>query len=168
MEQIATRLTHEEMAELAFAMSERLRHGRFLDAHEVGVDSHGRVSMPAVYRPAFDEGACRVAPVRDRNLELWTPHTFELVLEHRRRLGVPQLGGPRGLKMLQSRTANVAIDKQFRFVIPPALRQRIGLDPEGDRIVLAGVGEAIEIWPAAVWNGLDHSGDPEDLEYPGF
>jgi len=168
MEQVATRLTPEEMAELALSMSERLRHERFLDAHEVGVDAHGRVSLPAVFRPAFSEGSCRIAPVRDRNLEMWTPHTFELVLEHRRRLNMPQLGGPRGLKMLQSRTARVAIDKQFRFVLPPALRDRIGLDPGGDRIVLAGMGEAVEVWSAAVWNELDHSGDPEELEYPGF
>lgn len=168
MEPLPTKLTLEEMADLADSMSERLRHERFVDTHEVNVDAHGRVSMPAAYRPAFTDGSLRMAAVRDRNLEFWTPETFELVLSHKRRLGSPRLSGPRGLKMFQARTARVAIDKQFRFVIPPALRERIGLDPAGDRIVLAGAGEAIEVWSAAAWAELDHSGEIDDLEYGGF
>src|SRR5690625_3662498 len=159
MEQSPTQLTLQEMADLADSMRERLRHERFVATHEVNIDAQGRVSMPAAYRPAFDEGSLRMAAVRDRNLELWTPHTFDLVLSHKRRIGSPRLSGPRGLKMLQARTARVAIDKQFRFVVPPALRERIGLEADGDRIVLAGTGEAIEIWSAAEWNELDHSGE---------
>lgn len=168
MEQVPTQPTRLEAADLATSMGERLRHERFVDTYEVNVDAQGRVSMPAQFRPAFDEGSLRMAAVRDRNLEVWTPHTFELVLEHKRRLGSPRLGGPRGLKMFQSRTARVAVDKQFRFVVPPALRDRIALDPAGDRIVLAGMGEAIEIWSAASWAELDHSGELDDLEYGGF
>lgn len=168
MEQLPAQQSIEESADLAATMAARLRHERFVDAHEVNIDANGRVSLPAVYRPAFDEGSLRMTAVRDRNLEFWTPHTFELVLEHRRRLGIPRLSGPRGLKLFQSRTTRIAVDKQFRLVVPPALRERIGLDPAGDRIVLAGMGESIELWAAADWTELDHSGELDELEYGGF
>lgn len=168
MEQIPTQLSTDEAADLAATMADRLRHDRFVDTHEVNIDANGRISLPAVYRPAFDDGSLRMTAVRDRNLELWTPHTFELVLEHRRRLGIPRLSGPRGLKLFQSRTTRVAVDKQFRLVVPPALRERIGLDADGDRIVLAGMGESIEIWTATDWADLDHSGELDELEYGGF
>lgn len=168
MEEISTKRTLDEAADLAAAMAAKMRHDRFVGTHEVNIDASGRISIPSVYRRAFDEGALHMAPVRDRNLEVWTPHTFELVLDHRRRLGIPRLGGPRGLKMFQSRTASIAVDKQFRMVVPPAFRERIGLDPTGDRVVVVGVGEALEIWPHDVWYDQDDSGEIDEAEYEGF
>lgn len=168
MEEISTKRTLDEAADLAAAMAAQLRHGRFVGTHEVNIDASGRISMPSAYRRAFEDGVLHMSPVRDRNLEIWTPHTFELVLDHRRRLGIPRLGGPRGLKMFQSRTAAVAIDKQHRLVVPPAFRERLGLDPGGDRVVVVGAGEALEIWPQTAWDALDDSGEIDELEYEGF
>lgn len=139
-------------------------HARFVDTVEVGLDDAGRVSLPATFRHAFSDQAI-IAPAGDRFLEMWTPATFDLVLQDRRRRATAGLSHPRSAKRLQMAATRASIDKQYRFVIAPRLREKLELT---DRIVLAGAGEAIEIYSVQDWELEQEQLDASDVEYQHY
>ncbi|QXC62278.1 division/cell wall cluster transcriptional repressor MraZ [Aquihabitans sp. G128] len=120
--------------------------------------------LPSALKGAFDvTGLLR--PHRDEYLNLWTPSGFDAVLAE---FAASQPGGvvaPRTRKRLSMSATPVTIDKQSRFVIPPELKARAGL---GERIVLAGAIETIEIWSAEAFEAEEATFDDADLFFDGF
>ncbi len=56
--------------------------------------------------------------------------------------------------------ASVEVDKQGRILIPAALREIAGLEKD---VVVAGVGDCIEIWSQERWDGLDLNTESDEL-----
>lgn len=139
-------------------------HAPFKGIFPLKLEASGRVALPAALKGAF-AGAGVLRPQRDGHLNLYTPQGFEAVAE-RFKAGNPSgVVGPRALKRFHMSSADVVVDKQSRFVIPPEFKARVGL---GARIVLAGAMEAIEIWPAEGFEPEEATFDEVDLFFDGF
>jgi len=154
----------------AAAPTRPYRHQPFLDWTVVGIDDDtGRVSLPAMYRYAFVPGprAAAISPI-ELHLEMWTPESFDLTVAHRRTLPTGELDDePLRFKRLQRRSAWLALDKQFRLVIPDRMREFAEIS---DRVVFAGTGESLQVWSVERFEA-DMDGDESSIHddrYPGL
>lgn len=96
---------------------------------------------------------------------LWTDSAFKLIAKDIQ-AQARATGAVRSLKLFKQSTATVQVDRQSRLVIPPALREQVGL---GDQIVLAGAEETIEIWDAERYDDeVRPSLDEADLYFDTF
>lgn len=139
-------------------------HAPFKGTFHLKLDAAGRVALPAALKGPF-AGSAVLRAHRGEFLNLWTPLAFDQFVKA---FGASQPTGvvdPRTRKRLHMSSSDVAVDKQSRFVIPPELRTRVGL---GDRIVLAGSIETIEIWPADTFGAEEETFDDVDLFIDGF
>lgn len=139
-------------------------HPSFKGTFHLKLDATGRVALPAALKGAFG-AQCVLRPHRNEYLNLWTPLGFDEFLKAfvaSRPVGVV---GPRTRKRLHMSATESAVDKQSRFVIPPDLRAQAGL---GERIVLAGSIETIEIWPAETFEAEEATFDEADLFLDAF
>jgi MraZ protein len=140
-----------ELAEVAAAPASARRtvfgHEPFSGTYRTRVEPNGRISLPTPLKVAFADAAL-VRARRTEHLQLWTPQGFEAVVDA---LGATDTGGlldpQTRLRMFKS-APRISVDRQSRIVLPPELRERVGIDPETE-VVLAGAVESIEIWPAA-------------------
>ncbi|MCU1496534.1 MAG: mraZ [Acidimicrobiales bacterium] len=139
-------------------------HAPFRGVFRLKLEANGRVALPVALKGAFDSiGLLR--PHRDEHLNLYTPLAFDEVVKQ---YVASQPGGvvdPRTRKRLYMSATDVTLDKQSRLVIPPELKARVGL---GERIVLAGAIEAIEIWSAEAFQAEEATFDDADLFFDGF
>ena len=113
------------------------------------LDDKGRVTIPAKFRDVFFEG-CVITRGWDHCLIIYTPEAFsQLVLKARR--SSPTAPSSRALlRVLLSGANDAKLDKLGRVNIPSFLRDYAGLE---DEVVLAGVGDWIEIWNSDDWEG---------------
>lgn len=110
------------------------------------IEPNGRVVLPSALRYPYG-GTVVVMPWSGRFLMVQTPHVNHLVVEDMKGRGKGQPGvvpARRG-KRAQHSSSRVSLDKQFRFVIPPELRELAGIQ---EQIVVCGAGESVEIWSA--------------------
>ena len=128
------------------------------------LEGSGRLVLPSALRAPF-EGRARVRAFKDEYLMLTTLRAFDAIVDH---FGETQGGmlPPRTRKRLYMSAPLVTIDKQHRLVLPPELREKVGLV---DDIVLAGSIETVEIWPADRFARDEEPGlDDGDLLFDGF
>jgi len=135
----------------------------FQGIHRLKLEATGRIALPSAFKGAFGSLG-HVRAQRDEMLMLWTPAAFEAVMA---KVKADDSGviGPRRLKRMHMATSDVSIDKQGRFVVPPELKAKVGL---GERIVLAGSRETIEIWSAEAFEAEEATLDEGDLFFDGF
>lgn len=139
-------------------------HAPFRGTFRLKLDTTGRVALPATLKGAFGSvGVLRAH--REEYLNLWTPLAFGEVIKEFVASGPGGMVDPRTRRRLHMSAIEVAVDKQSRFVIPPELRTKVGL---GDRIVLAGSIETIEIWSAEDFAPEEAAFDDADLFFDGF
>ncbi|CAN5806952.1 hypothetical protein BH10ACT1_BH10ACT1_42160 [soil metagenome] len=135
----------------------------FQGFHRLKLEATGRIALPSAYKGAFGPKAF-IRAHRDQMLMLWTPEAFETVVAAARADDSGVLG-PRRVKRLRISTSEVAVDKQGRFVVPAELKAHVGL---GEQIVLAGAGEAIEIYSSEAFAIEAQSFDENDLFFDGY
>jgi MraZ protein len=139
-------------------------HAPLKGAFPLRLDTNGRIALPAALKGPFT-GEAVLRPHRQKYLNLYTPLAFEEVVKAYV-AGQPEgVLDPRTRKRLYMSTTEVAVDRQSRLVVPPELRARVGL---GERIVLAGAIEAVEIWPAETFADEEATFDDADLFFDGF
>ncbi len=119
----------------------------FLGQYRHSIDKKGRLTVPARFREALSEGAYLLRGF-ERNLMVLTAADFERIY---RRVNALSMTDPlaRQLKRLIFATASpVEVDRAGRILIPPYLREAVGLDEEA---FVVGVGDYFEIWPPDGW-----------------
>ncbi len=139
-------------------------HEPFSGTYPARLEATGRLVLPSALRGPFD-GRARIRAFKDQYLMLMTVPAFDAVVDH---LGATQGGvlPARARKRLYFSAPLVSIDRQSRLVVPPELRERVGL---GDDIVIAGSIETIEIWPADRFAAEEEPGvDEVDLLFEDF
>lgn len=117
-----------------------------LGLYRTNIEPNGRVVLPSALRYPYDDTVV-VMPWTGRFLMIQTPHVNHLVVEDMKDKAKRQPGvvPPRRGKRAQHSSSRVSLDKQFRFVIPPELRELAGIR---EQIVVCGAGESVEIWSA--------------------
>ena len=139
-------------------------HEPFSGNYPTRLEPTGRLVVPSALRTPF-EGKARIRAFKNEYLMLTTLRAFDVIVDH---LEATQGGvlAPRTRKRLYMSAPAVVIDKQHRLVIPPELREKVGL---GEDIVLAGSIESVEIWPADRFYTDEAPGfDDGDLLFDGF
>ncbi len=135
-------------------------HQPFRGTFHLRLEANGRLALPAALRHAF-AGQAVIRPYRRQFLNLWTPTGFEAV-DAAVRASRPV--DPRTRRRFHISAQDVSVDKQFRIVLPPDLREEVGL---GEDLVLAGARETIEIWPADRFEA-EAAEEDADLFLDGF
>lgn len=136
-------------------------HAAFSGNVPARLEPTGRLAIPAAYRSAFS-GQARVRAYRSEYLMIWTDRAFDLVADTMATKG--GLIDPQVRKNLYRATQPVAVDRQGRMVIPPELRERVGLT---DQVVVVGAIEALEVYSAEAFGRLTALADA-DLFFDTF
>ncbi len=121
-------------------------HHPFSGTYRTRLEASGRIALPAAFKFAFADAAL-IRAHRSEHLMLWTPLGFDSVVDA---MQAKQPGGlldPKTRLRLYKSAPRISVDRQSRLVLPPDLREQVGIAGEAE-IVLAGAVEAIEIWPA--------------------
>ncbi len=115
---------------------------------EHSLDAKNRLSIPARYRAAFASGIV-LAKEADPCLSAWTPQTQETIIG-RALAGKNPFG--REYKQIQryfqANSFELELDSAGRVTVPGQLLMHAGIDKE---VVVAGVGDHLEIWSEQGW-----------------
>jgi MraZ protein len=119
-----------------------------LGEFEHSIDEKNRLTLPAKFRSAFADGAV-VTQGLDGCLSVYAAEDWERLVSGRLATLDPLSREGRLLHRFFFAAASEAeLDKQGRVLIPTPLAQRAGL---GREVVVAGVGDHLEIWDRAAW-----------------
>jgi MraZ protein len=121
------------------------RVAELLGTHSYSLDPKGRVSLPARFREAFDEGLWLTVG-QDRCL-----YCFPRAEWQRRaaEVGAPPLSDADGrafARLFFSSADEARLDGQGRVTIPQRLREAVGIRKD---VVVLGVRDRMEIWNRA-------------------
>ena len=95
----------------------------------------------------------------DQNLMVLTTPAFEAFAHRANQMSVTDPKARELKRLLFSTAERVEPDKSGRILIPPYLREMVGLDGE---VVLSSAGDHFEIWQPKAWNPqMDLLQDPE-------
>jgi len=115
------------------------------------VDQKGRIAIPKSIRAAMDlskGGGIYVAPGTDESLALYTEEAFAQLAERLSGVSPTRQDVRTFNRLFYARAQRVQIDRQGRVRIPPELAALAGLEKD---VVLLGVQDHLELWPAERW-----------------
>ena len=119
-----------------------------LGEFEHTIDDKNRLTLPAKFRHAFENGAVLTQGL-DRCLNAYTREEWERLVETRLAALDPfSREGRLMLRFFFAPASESEPDRQGRIMIPPSLARRAGLQRE---VVVAGVGDHLEVWDRSTW-----------------
>jgi MraZ protein len=133
-----------------------------LGEYEHTIDDKNRLTLPAKFRGAFDDGGV-VTRGLDGCLHAWPQAAWQELVDSRlASLDLLSVQGRRLHRHFFSGASETAPDKQGRVSIPPALLEHAKL---GRDVVVAGVNDHLEIWDRAAWKRelAEVEGSAEDV-----
>jgi DNA-binding transcriptional regulator/RsmH inhibitor MraZ len=143
-------------------------HLPFSGHYRTRLEGNGRIVLPSALRSPFLAVATTHVLRRDRALWLLTPRAFDLMVDAMHSTESRGIVDPKSRGRLYMAAPRVSVDKQGRLVIPPELRERVGLQGEAE-VELAGAIEHVELWPADLWDAEQAARlDDADLLFEGF
>ncbi len=125
----------------------------FRGANAINLDAKGRIAMPARYREQLIvECAGSMVVTKD----LFDPCLLLFPIPEWESLETKLAGlsstnrQHRAIKhILLGHATDIELDKNSRFLVPPSLRQLVGLEKH---LFLVGNGRSFQIWDEAQWN----------------
>jgi MraZ protein len=135
-------------------------HLIFAGEFEHRIDPQGRISIPARFRPAFEDGIV-LSKAYDRCVIVYTPQEWEKVAASLASQPTNMAAARRLNRLTFSGAYPTQLDRSGRVLIPPQLRQYAGL---GENIMLVGTGRFFEIWDRAAWQQESESMDAQAPE----
>jgi MraZ protein len=123
----------------------------FRGHYEHSLDAKHRLSIPARFRSSFASGLV-LAKDADDCVSVWTPEVHEQIMER-------ALDGKNPLsrdykkiqRFFQANSFDVELDSSGRVILPPPLLSHARIDKE---VVVAGVGDHLEVWGRERWSEL--------------
>ena len=119
----------------------------------LNLDAKGRMAVPSKYREQIQaQGDGQLVVTLDMNdpcLLIYPMPEWEDI--ERKLVRLPSLNkqAMRIKRMLLGHAAEVELDSHNRILLPPALRDLVGLEK---RVVLLGQGNKFEVWDETRWN----------------
>ena len=133
-----------------------------LGEYEHTIDDKNRLTLPAKFRQAFDQGLVLTRGI-ERCLSAY-PHSnwTETVESRLRELDPLSKEGRLMHRYFFSGASEAELDKQGRVMVPAPLGEYAGL---GKEVVVVGIRDHLEIWDRASWRAhLDEiEGSAEDV-----
>lgn len=128
----------------------------FRGANAVSLDAKGRIAMPSRYR---DELSVRCSgklivtvDAVDPCLNIYPLPEWELIENKLRQMPSLREETRRLHRTLIGSAQDVELDGNGRFLIPPRLRTRAGLDK---KVVLVGQLNKFQLWDEDAWNAIE-------------
>ena len=138
----------------------------FISQYAHSLDAKGRLIIPARYREELNEEA-RLTVGLDHCLFIFKGEDWQALVAKLNTIPISNRNGRKFARLLMSNAFPCEMDKQGRVVIPQVLRDYAGLEKD---VVLAGVGNRIEVWDSKTWaesvtyDDMDEiAGNMEDL-----
>ena len=128
---------------------------------EHSLDAKNRLSIPARFRAAFADGVV-LSKDSEPCVALWTPSGHEETVGTAL-AGLNPLGPERKRvsRYLQANSWDLEMDKASRVTVTSALLTHAGLERE---VVVAGVGDHLELWSRDRWEAEQRSLDDNIAE----
>ncbi|NIA12921.1 MAG: hypothetical protein GWP08_02480 [Nitrospiraceae bacterium] len=133
----------------------KLADRAYVGAFPSSLDSAGRITMPSKFREQMkrlEHGKWWIGPGLNGNLYLYNRDQFEAMLQRSKSSyeAVDQethgfFGVNFGL------TYETRVDGQGRLLVPPALRELLGVGPKSE-VVISGVQMRLELWEKQAWD----------------
>lgn len=111
------------------------------------MDPQGRISLPARFRDAF-KGGIVLTRGYDRCILIYTPSQWENFASKVATLSLNRAKNRRMRRVSFSAAYDLETDRQGRVLLPSSLRQYAKI---GEEIVIAGMGDFLEIWAKESW-----------------
>jgi MraZ protein len=130
----------------------------FRGHYEHSLDAKNRLSIPARFRAAFSSGVV-LAKDPEPCVGIWPTETHESIIQ-RALSGLNPMGSQhRKLsRFFQANSWDIDLDAAGRVTLPPPLLGHAGVEKE---VVVAGVGDHLEVWDRERWNGQQQSLDAQ-------
>ncbi len=131
----------------------------FLGSYDNKIDKKGRIAIPFQYRDQISPKAVICRDVYCKNcLRLYPEDAWLKFTEKINAL--PQADGDTVKRYVYSGSCNVTFDAQERTLIPAKLRKHAQLESS---VTFVGMGEVLEIWDTATWDGVDEAFDTDEI-----
>ena len=130
-----------------------VREQMFLGQYVHTLDGHGRLIIPARFRPALQQGVYLMRGL-DHNLMALTPPQFQALATQLQRLSLTDPVARQLKRLIFSAAAFERLDSAGRIRIAPPLRALAGLENE---VVIAGVGDYFELWAPQAWQAQEQA-----------
>ena len=132
----------------------------FMSEYNHTVDAKGRLIIPSKFRDVLGEEFV-VSKGMDGCLFVYANEDWSVFQEKLTSLPSLTMEEARLFRRyFLSGAQYVTVDKQGRILMPQDLREFAGLEKD---VVLAGVGERIEIWSKENWESMDADKDMDDI-----
>jgi MraZ protein len=125
---------------------------------EHSLDSKNRLSIPTRFRTAFSGGTV-LAKTPEPCISIWTPDANEAIIE-RALSGLNPMGSEyrKMSRFFQGNSFEIDLDASGRVTLPPPLLAHAGIEKE---VVVAGVGDHLEVWAGQRWQEEQQALDAE-------
>jgi MraZ protein len=130
----------------------------FRGHYEHSLDAKNRLSIPARFRAPFSDGVV-LAKSPEACVTVWTPAQHESLIE--RALGSLNPMGSEYRKLsrfYQGNSFEIELDGAGRVTLPPPLLAHASIERE---VVVAGVGDHLEVWGRGRWDDEQRRLDAE-------
>ncbi len=131
----------------------------FMGTYNHTVDAKGRLIMPAKFREQLGESFV-VSRGMDGCLFVHTNEGWQAFEEKLKNLPMMSKDARRFQRFFNAGADNVELDKQGRVLLSQTHREFAGLDKD---VVLAGVGDRIEIWSREKWEDATADDDMDSI-----
>jgi MraZ protein len=130
----------------------------FRGHYEHALDAKNRLSIPARFRAAFSAGVV-LAKDSEPCVAVWTPDRHEAIID-RALEGRNPLGSEykKISRFFQANSFEIELDAAGRVTLPPPLLKHADIAKE---VVVAGVGDHLEVWGRGRWQSEQASLDAE-------
>ncbi len=119
----------------------------FFGEQEHRVDPQGRISLPARYRDAF-KGGVVLTRGYDPCIAIYTPARWEIEAGKMANLSMNRAKNRRMRRVTFTSAYQLEADRQGRVLLPASLRSYARIN---DEVVIAGMGDYLEIWSKESW-----------------
>lgn len=117
--------------------------------YEHSLDEKGRVTIPSRLRDDLQTHFV-ITKGLDGCLFLYPMEEWGKMEERLKSLPMTNANARAFARLFLAGAQDVEVDKQFRVVIPPRLREHAGIEKE---VVLVGVSTRVELWARERWEG---------------
>lgn len=128
----------------------------FRGANAVSLDAKGRIAMPARYRDELNVRCAGKLIVTvdavDPCLNIYPLCEWEIIENKLRQMPSLREETRRLHRTLIGSAQDVELDSNGRFLVPPRLRSRTGLDK---KVMLVGQLNKFQLWDEDVWNAIE-------------
>lgn len=129
----------------------------FLGEYDHALDEKGRLTMPSRFRPGIGDPFILTRGL-DGCLFAYPRSMWQAIVSQLDSLPFTAAAPRNFSRIFFSGAAEVTLDRQGRFLIPPSLRRHAALDKDA---VVIGVSTRLEIWSQERWREFCAAAEPE-------